>query len=861
MADFNDEEELQRIIEEIERTGRTSSESIERFSAGLDGSTKGLTKREKAAQAQAKTAATVSANLKAAGEQAKQFGKGLQDGNADLSQVIGSMSSVLKSIPLVGGVLGATFSGLGKQVQYSIETMEELGKAGALGATGIIGFKEQWADSLIPMQTYRDYLVSNASALAAMSGSVASGSAQFSKLTKEMVGGQVGERLRGLGISTEELIESTGDYLRLQTALGRTQNKDARQLSVMTGAYFEELDQLTRLTGVSRKEQMALRESAMAEAAWNAHQNMATDSIRKEFDKMNVIFAEGSPQIAKGFRDFSNNITNTPEAKLFVQQLGGNAQAVNAALEAGMSANTVLNKYVIPGAKQMSGVLLQLGVYGNELSDNNLGWQKIINRTMISDKELADQQQHSAASSKKEAQIKKDLMDANLAYQKVMVKAEPAMTDFLKTITGWVSKTSTLSVDVIGSMDSFFETAKLNDRSVVEQAWENIKHSFSETISNSIEDAIAKSFGGHLGFDSYAEVMGQRAIAQGKSADEVTRQIKIQELKDSIKSDKESIYNIGQSIKKLPKNLSLERQWKRNTIEKINERMATAIEEMLKLQKEDKHKERGAIGGTSSSGMSAEAAVTMAHEGKPKVNGLYMPYKDNDQYTIGYGHKVKKGEDFSKGLTEKQAISLFKSDFKSHVAAAKLMPGYGGLKKGAQEAIDDMTFNMGAGWWKTTNNHKGWPRFVEAVKNKDYKKMAEEIAGSKYAKDVGSRATANQALIQASKGGLMQGSLGGFPAMLHGDEMVTPVNNGVFPAHFNEAYQTMLTEFENKKGNDNLAPVASSIDKMNGNLSGAVQHLSTQVGLMQTMVNEMSKTSASTAESARAQSKIAAATI
>src|SRR5664279_1101283 len=44
-------------------------------------------------------------------------------------------------------------------------------------------------------------------------------------------------------------------------------------------------------------------------------------------------------------------------------------------------------------------------------------------------------------------------------------------------------------------------------------------------------------------------------------------------------------------------------------------------------------------------------------------DGKYYPYNDSEQIpTIGYGHKIQKGEDFSKGITSEQTDALFKKD-------------------------------------------------------------------------------------------------------------------------------------------------------------------------------------------------------
>jgi GH24 family phage-related lysozyme (muramidase) len=64
--------------------------------------------------------------------------------------------------------------------------------------------------------------------------------------------------------------------------------------------------------------------------------------------------------------------------------------------------------------------------------------------------------------------------------------------------------------------------------------------------------------------------------------------------------------------------------------------------------------------------------------------------------TIGYGHLIKKGEDFSKGVTEEQATGLLQKDVawaEEAVAAHVLVP----LNQNQFDALVDFTFNLGAG--------------------------------------------------------------------------------------------------------------------------------------------------------------------
>lgn len=108
-------------------------------------------------------------------------------------------------------------------------------------------------------------------------------------------------------------------------------------------------------------------------------------------------------------------------------------------------------------------------------------------------------------------------------------------------------------------------------------------------------------------------------------------------------------------------------------------------------------------------------------------------------YTIGHGHQIKPGEEYllHKKITKDEAYALFKKDFEEYSYAAEKIPGYSETPKVAQDALIDMTYNMGKGWYLK------WPTLVEHLKNKEYSKIADLIRHTKYASQVQGRAFQN----------------------------------------------------------------------------------------------------------------------
>ena len=117
------------------------------------------------------------------------------------------------------------------------------------------------------------------------------------------------------------------------------------------------------------------------------------------------------------------------------------------------------------------------------------------------------------------------------------------------------------------------------------------------------------------------------------------------------------------------------------------------------------------------------------HEGK-----RLKVYKDTvGKDTIGYGHLVKPGEDFSKGITDQQADEMFDKDFEHHVQGARTTPGYNLADQKRKQAMVDLVYKGGQ------NGNKRFPKFPAAAPAGDGKPAAKELQNSKWSTQVGNR--------------------------------------------------------------------------------------------------------------------------
>ena len=109
-------------------------------------------------------------------------------------------------------------------------------------------------------------------------------------------------------------------------------------------------------------------------------------------------------------------------------------------------------------------------------------------------------------------------------------------------------------------------------------------------------------------------------------------------------------------------------------------------------------------------------------------NDTWYPHtsKEGGTKTIGYGHKIQKGEDFSKGITEKKAEALLQKDLnKASDKVKRNWPGYDKLPVKYQKILSALQFNV-----KGVVTPGKWPKLAKAIKNKDNDAIRKEMVTS-----------------------------------------------------------------------------------------------------------------------------------
>jgi len=132
------------------------------------------------------------------------------------------------------------------------------------------------------------------------------------------------------------------------------------------------------------------------------------------------------------------------------------------------------------------------------------------------------------------------------------------------------------------------------------------------------------------------------------------------------------------------------------------------------------------------------------------------PYKDSEgNWTVGIGHYIgktlpdrfKNDDGNPRILSDEEVQTLFEKDYKEHKEDASSLPMYNSLDNKGKQALIDLTFNMGS---EVFNENK-WPKFFDALGNKDLKTASKELKNSKWYNQVNVRAPRVIKLIEGAK--------------------------------------------------------------------------------------------------------------
>ncbi len=316
--------------------------------------------------------------------------KDLAETTDSLATSIEALSAALAFVLPIGRVAKIAIAGLGllagelvrssKQIgaqldnlRSGFDTLAQVGATTSQGLTGMFNLMQQLSMSATDFAAFSKEIAENSELLAKFGGNVTVGVEEFGNLANNLK--PMRNELMNFGIRIEQIGEASLGFVKNQRmfTLGNKANMDLSTKSMM--GYVKELDTITRLTGISRKEQEKAMDEAMRHDAFVATlDDMVAQGKEKEAKMIleNVAFyKQKGPQALKAYLDsVSGFIGSTEESAQGFLAAGGAIQDQIDDIKAGRvknvadlaESNKQVNKAMADVAETIGRGAAQLGV-------------------------------------------------------------------------------------------------------------------------------------------------------------------------------------------------------------------------------------------------------------------------------------------------------------------------------------------------------------------------------------------------------------------------------------------------------------------------------------------------------------------
>ena len=283
---------------------------------------------------------------------------------AGFTALTAATAGMVKASNEMADKLYKSYSGLAKS-----------GAAASDGMTGVFNDAKKLGLSMNELDSFVGLVGENAGDLALFAGSVFEGRQKFAEMGEAME--PYRKQMIAAGITQEQINEGTMGYLRLQTRLGQSQNKTTAELAQGAKKYLEEQDALTKLTGMTRKEQEDAREEIRSQERFAAVlMEMRANGQAKEAEELEasyLILKSQSKEAAQGFADVSTGMINTEAAQKSFMATQGESMKASELVRAGeiTAAEAAQRVAAAHGrtADSMGASLGKMGVYNETFGD------------------------------------------------------------------------------------------------------------------------------------------------------------------------------------------------------------------------------------------------------------------------------------------------------------------------------------------------------------------------------------------------------------------------------------------------------------------------------------------------------------
>ncbi len=252
--------------------------------------------------------------------------------------VIGTALMFIPGLGIASRIAGGAISLLGVGAKVAAKATElaaeqsdrmydsfvTLSKAGVTGSDGMMGLAESaqrlgYGLDQVSIQAFNALMTEASRDISMMAGSAAEGRRRFAQFSGEIVKSDLGRHLMTLGFSVDDINNGVAGFVKQQVSLGLIQNKSNKELRDGAHQYLLQMDALTKLTGIQRRE----LETQMDNNRRNERFRAAIEKVRqqqgptaaKNLEYNMAVVSERFPELSKGLQDIAAGFVDTEDAQ------------------------------------------------------------------------------------------------------------------------------------------------------------------------------------------------------------------------------------------------------------------------------------------------------------------------------------------------------------------------------------------------------------------------------------------------------------------------------------------------------------------------------------------------------------------
>ena len=281
---------------------------------------RGYTATLKQSMAQLGTSSKETAKTMLKGQESSAaFGKTVEAGADAVASYTAKFGPAGKALGMLAKGMAALNSAALKQSKDLFEQYQKLSQVGVVGGKAMDEVYEKMREfgyTQDQLGSLNRVLTENSKTLGKFYGSALEGSRVMGRASAGFA--EQRESLRRMGLSVDDLNDAMAGYMAQEGAMGKLRGKTDKELTAGTIAYLKELDQITKLTGMSRQEQQDVREQALNIETFYAGLQDLDDKAREQAMKAyNIALTKGGPKMAAEFAaNFNGVITGSTDVMM-----------------------------------------------------------------------------------------------------------------------------------------------------------------------------------------------------------------------------------------------------------------------------------------------------------------------------------------------------------------------------------------------------------------------------------------------------------------------------------------------------------------------------------------------------------------